>query len=170
MIRLGQGIACFALAALCGCAMEGQGPRMVGVPLPTGVIPVAVPASLPLAGPQADSEAKKFNVPNGKAALYIYRNEFIGSGTALPVFVDGRFRGGTAYRTYIYVELDAGLHLVASRSAEDETSVAIDAVPGQAYYVWQEIKRGWTSPRSLLHLVDESTGRAGVLESKLIAF
>jgi hypothetical protein len=36
------------------------------------------------------------------------------------------------------------------------------------YFVWQEVKMGMFAPRSLLQLVDEGKGRAGVSECKLI--
>ena len=165
-----QALTLAALLALYGCAIPGPGPAKVGVPLATGVMPVAVPATLPLAESQKDSAAKTFNIPADKAALYVYRNEFRGSGTALPIFVDGKLRGGTAYRTYVYVEVPAGQHTVTSKSYENESSVVIDAVAGRAHFVWQEIKIGWQSPRTTLHVVDEPTGRAGVLESKMTAF
>ena len=158
-----------AMLALAGCASDPSAPSMVVVPFRSGGVPVALPATVPLAGSDRDLSAKQFNVPADKAALYIYRKEFKGSATAMRVLVNGNVVGDTAYKTYIYIEVPAGQHVVTSK-AENETSITIDAVPGRAYFVWQEVKTGWTSPRSALHLVDEPTGRAGVLESKLVSF
>jgi hypothetical protein len=42
-------------------------------------------------------------------------------------------------------------------------------VAGRLYYIWQEIKMGLGTARNELKLVDETTGRAGVMESKRIA-
>src|SRR6185503_12480920 len=49
-----------------------------------------------------------------------------------------------------------------SKTAENESGVAIDAQPGRNYFLWQEAKWGVLSVRSLLQSVDEQTGRAAV--------
>jgi hypothetical protein len=52
--------------------------------------------------------------------------------------------------------------------AENDASVSIDMQAGQTYFVWQEVKMGFVSARSALHVVDEKKGRAGVEQSTLI--
>jgi hypothetical protein len=42
-----------------------------------------------------------------------------------------------------------------------------DAQAGKSCFVWREVKVGSWQPRSNLNLIDESTGRYGVLERKL---
>jgi hypothetical protein len=51
---------------------------------------------------------------------------------------------------------------------ENDVTLDIDAQPGKNYYVWQEVKMGMFAARSALHLVDETTGEAGVKQCKLI--
>jgi hypothetical protein len=46
--------------------------------------------------------------------------------------------------------------------------VKVNASAGRNYFVWQEVKMGMWQAGSMLHLVDEVTGKAGVAECKLI--
>jgi hypothetical protein len=82
--------------------------------------------------------------------------------------MDGKYLGETASKTYFYEEVAPGSHTVTGK-AENESSVTFQAVAGKLYYIWQEIKMGLFQPRNELQLVDEATGRAGVLESRRIA-
>ena len=59
---------------------------------------------------------------------------------------------------------EAGAHKVFR--IENEDVLDLDARPGTLIYVWQEVKMGMFQPRNELQLVDEATGRAGVLESQ----
>jgi hypothetical protein len=40
-------------------------------------------------------------------------------------------------------------------------------VANKLYYIWQEVKMGMMYARNKLHLVNESQGQKGVLESEL---
>jgi hypothetical protein len=64
-------------------------------------------------------------------------------------------------------QLPPGSHTITSKTEKD-SSVTIDMVAGQLYYVWQEVKMGMFAAGSALHVVDEKKGRAGVQESTLI--
>lgn len=126
-------------------------------------------ASVDMAAPEADSAAKQFAAPPGdRAGVYIFRNETFGAAIKLNVVMDGRYLGETASKTYFYEEVAPGPHTVVGK-AENESKVTFDAIAGRLYYIWQEVKMGLFQPRNELHLVDEATGRAGVLESKRIA-
>jgi hypothetical protein len=125
-------------------------------------------ASVPEATPELDQAAKTFRAPADKAGVYVYRNETMGAAIKLHVLMDGQYLGETASKTYFYVEVPPGKHTVTGK-AENESVVTFDAIAGRLYYIWQEIKMGLFQPRNELKLVDEATGRAGVLESKRIA-
>lgn len=86
----------------------------------------------------------------------------------LHVLMDGNYLGETAAKTYFYTEVAPGKHTVTGKG-ENESSVSFDALAGRLYYIWQEIKIGGFSARNELKLVDETTGRAGVMESRRIA-
>ncbi len=125
-------------------------------------------ASVPMASETADAQAKTFAVPADKANLYIYRNETMGAAVKMPVLVNGQTVGDTASKTYIFRQVPPGRHLITSKT-ENDSNLEVHAVAGKNHYVWQEVKMGVMSARSKLQEVDEATGRAGVMESKLIA-
>ena len=124
-------------------------------------------ASVQMASDAQDSAAKSFQVKPGKANIYVFRNENFGAALKMPVALNGRLVGDTAAKTYLLLEVDPGRHTVVSKTENDST-VEVNAVAGQNYFLWQEVKMGLMSARSNLQLVDEATGRAGVNECKLI--
>ncbi|WP_436295532.1 DUF2846 domain-containing protein [Stenotrophobium rhamnosiphilum] len=122
-------------------------------------------ASVPMASPQADTTAKAYRAAPGQANIYVYRNETLGAALKMPVTLDGAQVGETASKTYIYRQVNPGSHVLTSQG---EGSLTVNAQAGQNYFVWQEVKMGMISGGSKLQLVDESTGKAGVDECKLV--
>lgn len=125
-------------------------------------------ASVPMAPSNEDEKAKEFQPSPGKAALYIYRNENFGAAIPMTVDVNGRTLGQTAAKTYFKLDLTPGQYTVNSHG-ENVSTISIDTLSGKNLFLWQEIKMGAFMPRSQLKQVDETSGRAGVMESKLIA-
>lgn len=123
--------------------------------------------SVPMATEGEDLQAKQAAVPADKSLIYLYRNETLGAAVKMNVTFDGRDAGETASKTYFLWTVDPGQHEIVSKG-ENNVSLKVDAKPGQRYYVWQEMKMGMFQPRSLLHLVDEQTGRDALKECKLI--
>ncbi|MFC5519318.1 DUF2846 domain-containing protein [Polaromonas jejuensis] len=126
-------------------------------------------ASVPMAPLDQDIQAKEFLPAPSKASLYIYRNESFGAAIPMTVSVNGKVLGQTAAKTYFRLNVVPGKYSVESHS-ENVSSLPLSVEAGKNYFVWQEVKMGMWTPRSLLQQVNESTGRAGVTESKLIAF
>jgi hypothetical protein len=120
-----------------------------------------------MASEGADTQAKSFKTASEQASLYIYRNESLGRGVKMTVLIDGTAEGQTVAESYIHQTLSPGKHVIVSK-AENDASVSIDMQAGQTYFVWQEVKMGFVSARSALHVVDEQKGRAGVEQSTLI--
>lgn len=123
-------------------------------------------ASVPMASPEKDSQAKSFVVKPDKSNIYIYRNESMGGAVKMPLVFDGQAVGDTASKTYLFLEANPGKHTIISKTENDST-LEVNAEPGKNYFVWQEVKMGFMSARSKLQLVDEATGKAGVAECKL---
>lgn len=128
---------------------------------------LAACASVPLAPPDADAAAKKFETTPDKSNLYIYRNESFGGAVRMSVLVDNQLAGDTAAHTYILKSVAPGQHTVISKS-ENDSSCVVNAEPGHNYFLWQEVKTGIWSARSFLQAVDQETGKAGVSDSKLV--
>ncbi|MDD4978861.1 MAG: DUF2846 domain-containing protein [Gallionella sp.] len=125
-------------------------------------------ASVQMADPAKDAQAKQFTAKPDVAGIYIYRNESMGAALKMDIDLDGKPLGQSAAKTYFYAEVQPGNHKITSKT-ENTVDLSIDAVAGKLYYVWQEVKMGVWSARSKLQLVDEATGQAGVNECKLAA-
>jgi hypothetical protein len=123
-------------------------------------------AAVPEGDPGQDAALKKFQPKPNVAGVYIYRNEGIGALVGMDVEVDGKPVGRTGPMTYLYTEVPGGSRTVTSK-AENTDQLQFNAVPGRLYYVWQEVKMGFLSARTKLHLMKEEEGRKGVLETKL---
>jgi hypothetical protein len=123
-------------------------------------------ASVNMGDAKQDAAAKTFTAPRDKAGIYVYRNETMGAAVKMDVGVDGQPIGQTVANTFLYKEVAPGKRTITSKAENTET-LEIDAKPGVLYYVWQEVKMGILYARNKLHLVDESTGKKGVLETKL---
>jgi hypothetical protein len=123
-------------------------------------------ATVPMAPPDADSQAKNFATKPDKSSIYVYRNESFGGAARMTVSLDGKVAGQSGPQTYFLWEVDPGPHEIASH-AENVETLQITAEAGKAYYVWQEAKVGVWGARSRLHLMDERAGRKAVAECKL---
>lgn len=124
-------------------------------------------ASVPMASPEKDKAAKTFAVKPGKANIYVYRNEVFGAAIKMRVLLNDKEVGRTASKTYLLMEVDPGKHTLHS-DTENASTLVVNTVAGRNYFVWQEVKMGGFTASSLLQLVDEAKGKAGVAECSLI--
>lgn len=142
--------------------------KLVAALVLAAVLLVTGCASVPMASKDVDAKAKQFAPSrDGTANLYIYRNEIMGAAIKMPVLIDGMAAGDTVANGYIFRTLPAGSHIIVSK-AENDSTLTIEMLAGQNYFVWQEIKMGVLYARSKLHQVDEATGEKGVKECSLI--
>ena len=123
-------------------------------------------ATVPMEDTGRDGIAKLFKVPEEKAGVYIYRNEILGSAVRMDVLVNGRSAGETVAKTYLFLEVTPGTYNIESR-AENADTLTLDLGPKSLTYVWQEVRMGVLYARTKLHVVSESVGKNGVLQSKL---
>ena len=123
-------------------------------------------ASVPIGDAKRDAALKTFSIAPDKSGIYIYRNESMGAATKMDVDLDGKPLGQTAANMYLYKEVTPGKHTITSK-AENTDTVEVEAKPGSLLYVWQEVKMGFLSARTKLHVVDEAQGKKGVQETKL---
>ncbi|WP_255990560.1 DUF2846 domain-containing protein [Chitinolyticbacter albus] len=124
-------------------------------------------ASVPSAPAAVEAAAKQFAPKEGKANVYVYRNETLGAAITMPVALDGQQAGETAAKTFFAFEVEPGQHELASE-AENTSKLDLTVEAGKSYYVWQEVKMGVLMAGSKLQQVDEAIGKAGVLECKMI--
>lgn len=124
-------------------------------------------ASAPMASDKEDQRAKQFKPGNGMASIYVYRNETMGAALSKSVTLNGKMAGTTAADTYFWFHVKPGTHKVVSDNNLDNT-ITINAQAGKNYFIWQEMKMGLLVGGTKLSVVDEKTGRNGVLECRLI--
>lgn len=125
-------------------------------------------ASVPMASLDQDTKAKNFTPAPDKASIFIYRNETFGAAIPVTVSVNDRTIGQTASKTYFRFNVNPGKYVVKAH-AENVAELSVQADAGKNYFIWQEMKMGMWSARANLTQVDETKGRAGVTESKLIS-
>jgi Protein of unknown function (DUF2846) len=140
--------------------------RLVAVTALAAVVLASGCASVEMASTELDTAAKTYAVKPGTANIYVYRNEQMGAAIKMPVALNGKLVGDTGAKTYLLLQVPPGSHTLVSKTENDST-LKLDAQAGRNYFVWQEVKMGVMSARSLLQLVDEATGKAGVAECKL---
>jgi hypothetical protein len=125
-------------------------------------------ARTPMAAPHQDAAAKTFAAVPGKAVVYVYRSEVLGTALKFQVFADQQYLGETVTRSYLRFELEPGEHKIISRGSSKEAELALQAEPGKVYYIWQEMKMGMWLGGSKLHLMPEDKGQAGVGQCSLV--
>jgi len=125
-------------------------------------------ASVPMASKEEDAAAKSFRVPPGKGRVYVYRNEFMGRQVKIPITLDGKLMGSTLAKTFFAFDVSPGSHEVGC-VGENPAKATVDVKPGEAVYVWQEIKMGMWAARCAMNVVDEKKGRKDVSDCSLAA-
>jgi len=123
-------------------------------------------ASVNLAPPEQDSQAKQFRSKSNVSQVYIYRDQILGSALSIPVKVNGKLLGNTGPKSYFLIELPAGNHV--SDSQEGKSTLKLTTRRGRIYFVRQEIVMGFVSGNTKLSVVDAATGKEGVGKSKRI--
>lgn len=141
--------------------------KIMLVGLLAGSVLVTGCASVPMASSERDAQSKTFSAKPDKANVYVYRNESIGAAVKMDLDVDGKSIGQTVAKSYFAVEVTPGKHTLISK-AENDSVLEVDTQAGKNYFIWQEVKMGLLYARNRLQLVDDTTGKAGVSECKLI--
>jgi hypothetical protein len=124
--------------------------------------------AVPMASHEADASAKTFKTDTSKANIYIYRNQTrLAAFVTMPVKIDNVSVGKTADMTYIFRQVNPGMHVITSK-ADNVTTLSLNTEAVRNYFVWQEIIRGMWGPTSQLHLVEDATGQADITKCNLI--
>ena len=140
---------------------------MIGVAFASTVL-MSGCASVPMAPKEADAAFKTFSAPTqDKAALYIYRNSFVGQALKKTVTLDGAVIGETANKVYFYKEIAPGEHTLATESEFSDNTLTFNAAAGKTYFAEQYIKLGVFVGGAGLRMIDEEAGKKAVSECSL---
>lgn len=141
--------------------------RLKAVPFAVGLLAaLAAAATIALLAFHSPPQpADEFRVPADVARIFIYRSETFGAAAPITVVVDGRPMATTLARTYLAIDVAPGTHRIES-NGEDVAKLMLNVRAGQAYYVWQEVKAGRWSARSVLHTVTARQGMRCIRECR----
>lgn len=137
----------------------------------TASILLAGCASVPMAGPGADAEGKRYDPPApGYAVLYLYRNSLLGSEVAFSLADNQQPIGSLAEKTWIRVEVAPGQHVItcsapsyAPLTQTPAQAATVNIGPGEIRFLEVDVWPGLPlNPRCTATEVSADKGRAGV--------
>ena len=96
-------------------------------------------AKVPLAGPAADADGKRFDPPTqGQSALYLYRDAPLGSEVAFSLSDNQQPIGTLADKTWLRLDLAPGRHMIGCTGVNSQPTgqgttneLGIDLGPGE---------------------------------------
>ncbi len=119
------------------------------------------------AAPETDALAKLMRPVEGKAVIYVFRNEEPSAPWPIALSLDGKGMGSTGADTYVRWSVEPGQHILVSH-AENDSPLVLQTEPGKIYYVWQEVSMGILRPRTTLHEVDRNTAEVALRSCYLL--
>jgi hypothetical protein len=102
------------------------------------------------------------------ARIYVCRPGTFGFALAMPVDIDGTFKGSLGPKTYLALDVPPGPHRLTSRTNESVSALPVTAVAGEAVYVELVVRAGMTQGRSELRAMDLKAGKAAVENLKRV--
>lgn len=126
-------------------------------------------ANVPVADPQQDAEAKRFDSPPpGSGALYIYRSELMGFARPIDISIAGGASAALGSKTYLRLEGPPGPVDIACRVGDRQGQQEVMIEPGRTRFVEASMKVGMLMPDCQLTEVSPDQGRAAVLAAKRV--
>lgn len=128
-------------------------------------------ASVPMAGPTADADGKRFDPPaSGQSALYLYRSSLLGSEVAFTIADNGQAIATLANKTWVRVEVPPGQHVItcaapshAPLTQTPAQAATVYLAPGETRFLEVDVWPGLPlNPRCQATEVPADQGRAGV--------
>lgn len=135
-------------------------------------------ATVPMAGPTADADGKRFDPPPpGQASLYLYRNSIVGSEAVFSLADNQQPIGSLANRTWIRTDVVPGRHVVtcsipsyAPLTQPPAQAATVDLAPGEIRFLEVDVWPGLPlNPRCVATEVPADKGRAAVTDGNRAA-
>lgn len=110
---------------------------------------------------EVSDKAKLFNPPSeGNAGIYIFRDSIVGTTLVKSVWVNDKFIGRTAIKTFFYEEVQGGQeHKISTESEFSPNDLHLAVKEGKHYFIRQYIKPGLVIGGANLEIVEEKEGR-----------
>jgi hypothetical protein len=133
------------------------------------LLAVAACANVPLAAPQQDSEAKRFEQPaRDNGALYVYRSGLMGFARPIDVSIAGGASAELASNTYLRLEGLPGPLDLACKVGDKQGGEQIVIERGRTRYVEVSMKVGLALPGCALAEVPPDQGQAAVRNARRV--
>jgi len=127
-------------------------------------------ANVPMAGSQADLEAKQFVQPDGeRGAVYVYRSGLFGLARPLDVGITNGVTAKLPYNTYFRIDGPPGQIEVGCAAGDYRSSTQVDVAPGRVAFVETSMTAGFLGPHCSITEVPPDQGQAAVRTSKRVA-
>ena len=134
------------------------------------LLATAACAKVPLADPQQDTEAKRFEQPaRDKAALYIYRSGLMGLARPIGVSIAGGDSAELTSNTYLRLEGPPGPLDLSCRIGDKQGEREINMEPGRTRYVEVSLKVGVVMPGCDIAEVAPDQGQAAVRNARRVS-
>jgi hypothetical protein len=126
-------------------------------------------ANVPMAPPQADQDAKRFDQPApDKGALYIYRPGYLGLAMPIDVAIVGGATAQLNSHTFLRLEGPPGPVEIGCRVGSNNAARQVEIQDGQTRYVEVSIKIGLWLPGCEIAEVPPDQGQSAVLSSRRV--
>ena len=133
------------------------------------LLAIAACANVPLADPQQDAEAKRFEQPaRNNGALYVYRSSLMGLARPIDVSIAGGVSAELASNTYLRLEGPPGPVDLACKVGDKQGGQQITIEPGRTRYVEVSMKVGLTLPGCDITEVSPDQGQAAVRSARRV--
>jgi hypothetical protein len=133
------------------------------------LLAAAACANAPLADPQQDAEAKRFEPPTGEnGALYVYRAGLMGLARPIDVSIAGGASAELASNTYLRLEGPPGPIDLSCKIGDKQGGQQIAIEPGRVRYVEVSLKVGLTLPGCDVTEVSPDQGQAAVRNARRV--
>jgi len=126
-------------------------------------------ASVPMADPQADQQAKLFERPDTeRGAVYIYRRGWFGIARPLDVGIVNGVNAKLARNTYVRIDGPPGQIEVGCAAGDYKSSARVEIAPGRVTYIQADMTASLLGPHCEVAEVPPEQGQAAVRASKRV--
>jgi hypothetical protein len=133
------------------------------------LLAAAACANVPLADPQQDAEAKRFEPPaQDNGAIYVYRPGLMGLARPIDVAIAGGVSAELASNTYLRLEGPPGPVDLSCKIGDNQGGRQIAIEAGRVRYVEVSVKVGLTLPGCDVTEVSPDLGQAAVRNARRV--
>ena len=134
------------------------------------LLAAAACANVPLADPQQDAEAKRFEQPaRDNGALYVYRAGLMGLARPIDIDIAGGASAELVSNTYLRLEGPPGPVDLSCKVGDKQGGQQITIEPGRTRYLEVSMKVGLTLPGCDIVEVSPDQGQAAVRNARRVS-